>query len=62
MEILKSIRNVPILQMEKYEINKAFTWYNEIGQLVFSTINYQNDLIVSSLAAGVYFYEVVVAK
>ncbi|MCY7409945.1 MAG: T9SS type A sorting domain-containing protein [Chitinophagales bacterium] len=32
--------------------------YNAIGQLAFSTANYQNNLTVSLLAAGVYFYEV----
>ncbi|MCY7409495.1 MAG: T9SS type A sorting domain-containing protein, partial [Chitinophagales bacterium] len=38
--------------------NTAVKLYNAIGQLEFSTANYQNNLQVSLLAAGIYFYEV----
>jgi hypothetical protein len=38
--------------------NTAVKLYNALGQLVFSSFNYQNNLSVGFLAAGVYFYEV----
>ncbi len=38
--------------------NTSLKLYNAIGQLEFSTANYQNNLQVSLLAAGIYFYEV----
>lgn len=38
--------------------NTSLKLYNAIGQLEFSTANYQNNLAVSLLAAGIYFYEV----
>ncbi|MCY7410391.1 MAG: T9SS type A sorting domain-containing protein [Chitinophagales bacterium] len=38
--------------------NTTVKLYNAIGQLAFSTANYQNNLAVSSLAAGIYFYAV----
>jgi hypothetical protein len=41
------------------EPNTQVSVYNALGQLIFTSTNYQNDLLADELSSGIYFYRMI---
>lgn len=54
---------IPCCRISTWQIgnllpNTEVALYNALGQLVYHTVDYANNLNAAELAAGMYFYEV----
>ena len=55
---LLSVYGNSIWQIGNLQPNTEVTMYNALGQLVYRSKNYMNELTAAQLAAGMYFYDI----